>query len=324
MRIMALSSNMADIKMGNDALLVDAYQRLRAAVRRLDTAGIDSDDNGDASPSTSAPTLPSAACVDTALAALPRPGRPNYLSPRGDKATLVHLVDTVLPGLNGQSRSGRYYGFVTGGTLPVAEAADNIVTALDQNLHAHLPRQTVSTAVEHAALQMLADVLSLGDIMAGADAGATLTTGATASNVLGLALGREAVVRWRLREGGVGAAELGLLEACRAAGVSSIRILTSMAHSSLYKAASIIGLGRNSVVDLPHSATEPWRLDLDGVERLLSTGTQDGTSYIISVSAGEVNTGQFATTGLADMERLRALADKHNAWLHVDGGRSRF
>lgn len=57
----------------------------------------------------------------------------------------MHIVEAIVPALNGQNLSGRYYGFVTASVLPVAEAADNIVSALDQNLHAHLSAQKVST-----------------------------------------------------------------------------------------------------------------------------------------------------------------------------------
>ncbi|CAK7200875.1 hypothetical protein SEUCBS139899_003574 [Sporothrix eucalyptigena] len=318
---------MASKKDGSAQLLSDAYLRLRAAVILL--AG---QDRGAADGV--APTLPSVARVQTALAELPRPDHPDYLRPRGVRATLDHIIETIVPALNGQNLSGRYYGFVTGSVLPVAEAADNIVSALDQNLHAHLPTQTISTTVEAAALQMLTDVLGLNDDQW---TGRIFTTGATASNVLGLAMGREAVIdtRLRLRRGQPprgadsslsapnAVAELGLLRACQEAGVSDIRILTTLGHSSLYKAASIVGLGRAAIVDLPYSDDEPWRLDISAVEQTLEAAaaqSKSGSSvaHIISISAGEINTGRFATNGLDDMQRLRAIANKYGAWIHVD------
>ncbi|KAK2045541.1 pyridoxal-dependent decarboxylase [Colletotrichum somersetense] len=273
-------------------------------------------------------TLPPATALADASASLLRPGEEGYLSPLGDEATLSHIVDEVVPGLNGQARSGRYYGFVTGGSLPVAEAADNIVSALDQNVQVHLPLQTVATELESVALRMLADVLGLeeededgtgggrgrGSGAAGGEVwkGRTFTTGATASNILGLACGREAVVE--RRGGKVG--EEGLLGACLAAGVKEVQVLTSMGHSSLSKAASVVGLGRASVRELPANADEPWRLDLGAVEEHLG---RQGVASIIAVSAGEVNTGRFATGGLDEMRRLRELADRFGAWIHVDG-----
>ncbi len=279
-------------------LLSAAYAQLRAALANRDDW-----------------PLPPASAMQAASDALPQPSQADYLKPRGPRATLAHILDAVVPALNGQNLSGRYYGFVTGSTLPVAEAADNVVSALDQNVQVHLPEQSVGTAVEDAALDMLVGLLELGG-PPGVWAGRTFTTGATASNVLGLALGREAVVARRL-PGPHSVAELGLLAACRAAGVRDVQVLTSMGHSSLYKAAGLVGLGRAAVKELRLSDAEPWRLDVAAVERELSHDSR--VANIIVVSAGEVNTGKFAST-LADMQQLRAMSDRYHAWLHVDGG----
>ncbi|AEO62417.1 uncharacterized protein THITE_12695, partial [Thermothielavioides terrestris NRRL 8126] len=241
----------------------------------------------------------------------------------GPARTHAHLLQAVLPALNGQARSPRYLGFVTGGVLPIAEAADNLVSAADQNVQAGWTH-SASTAVEDAALRMLIALLELdrpGPRSETGWGGRTFTTGATASNLLGLACGREAVVARRAAAKGAGpvaVAELGLLAACRAVGVAEIRVLTSMAHSSLLKAASVVGLGHESVKEVGVSAEEPWRLDLDAVERELASGEADGVVSIIVVSAGEVNTGRFATNVL-DMPKLRSLADRYGAWIHVDG-----
>jgi glutamate/tyrosine decarboxylase-like PLP-dependent enzyme len=301
--------------------LLEAYTRLRQAVT-----------DQTASPNN---TLPSPSTLATCLAALPNPTSPSYLTPLGPSLTHTHLLTTILPALNHQSLSPSYYGFVTGGVLPIAEAADNLVTALDQNVQVHFPSSSSSpwthsacTAVEDAALKMLVALLNLGEN--GMEwQGRTFTTGATAANILGLACAREAVVAKRLSSaaaaaGGstttVSVAEVGLLEACLAAGIRRIQVLTSMGHSSLAKAASVVGLGQASVREVGKGAVgEPWRLDLDAVERELERGEGEGVVSVIVVSAGEVNTGRFATSVL-DMPKLRSLADRYGAWIHVDGG----
>ncbi|RYP47003.1 hypothetical protein DL768_006863 [Monosporascus sp. mg162] len=283
-----------------DGFLERAYSRIRRA----------------ASVSTASParTLPRPEAISAARASLPNPNDPDYLKGRGGQATLDHILGTLAPAFTGQNLSGRYWGFVTGSTLPIAEVADNVVSVYDQNVQVHLPEQSISTEVEDAALRMLLHLLDLGDPSAWE--GRTFTTGATASNILGLACGREAVLSARLPPGSESVGELGLLWACALAHVEEIHVLTSMGHSSIPKAASIVGLGRASVKDLPYSDEEPWRLDLDAVERELR---QDGVANIISVSAGEVNTGRFATTSFEEMKRLRELADRYGAWIHVDG-----
>ncbi|KAI1501953.1 pyridoxal-dependent decarboxylase [Biscogniauxia marginata] len=283
-----------------DNFMEHAYQRVRQAAA--------------VSTQAPAPTLPAQEKLSEARASLPRPTAADYLSGRGPEATLDHLLGAVVPALNGQNRSGRYWGFVTGSTLPIAEVADNIVSAYDQNVQVHLPDQTIATEVEDAALKMLLRLLDLGGPAVWE--GRTFTTGATASNVLGLACGREAVVTKRLAAGADSVGELGLLKACAKAGVEEIQILTSMGHSSLFKAASVVGLGRSSVKDLPYSDAEPWRLDTAAVEKELQ---RERVASVIAISAGEVNTGRFATTGIEDMKKLRELADRYGAWIHVDG-----
>lgn len=229
----------------------------------------------------------------------------------GDDLTLDHLLNDIVPALNGPKTSANYYGFVIGGILPIAEVADNIVTAFDQNVQVHLPEQTVCTIVEDRALRMLLDLL---DLKEGKWKGRTFTTGATGANVLGLACGRESVLS---SEDGSSVAEIGILAACRRKGVDDVQVLTSMGHSSLYKATSIVGFGSGNVVDCG-IASKPWKFDFEKLEKFLR---KERTASIVVVSCGEVNTGRFATDA-SEMEQIRRLCDKYGAWLHVDAGKS--
>ncbi|KAF5659489.1 L-2,4-diaminobutyrate decarboxylase [Fusarium heterosporum] len=254
-----------------------------------------------------APTLPQLSAIHAAEAKLPRPDSDNYLQGLPQEDVVRHIIQDIVPACNGQGSSSRYYGFVTGGTLPIAEWADNVVTRLDQNVQVHLPAQTIATTLEDATLEMLSSLLQLGDWK-----GRTFTTGATSSNVLGLACGREAILEKR----GQSVGEVGLLAACLSAGIKELQVLTSAGHSSLSKAASIVGFGRGCVKELRLNDTEPWRLDIDALERELQ---RKDTASIIALSAGEVNTGRFSLTGVEEMRKVRELADKYGAWIHVDG-----
>ncbi|KAM3511837.1 hypothetical protein MY11210_004528 [Beauveria gryllotalpidicola] len=276
------------------------------------------------STSCAAPTLPALATIRAAEASLPDPSSPCYLAGAAPSAVALHIARDIAPALTGQNASSRYLGFVTGGALPLAEWADNVVSALDQNVQVHLPTQTVATAVEDAALEMLARVLRLPDDDDNDWRGRILTTGATASNVLGLACGREHVIGRKLaaagageeEEGIVAVGESGLLAAARAAGVDEIQVLTSMGHSSLGKAASVVGLGRRAVRELRLSEEEPWRFDMGAAEAVMQ---RPRVATVLGISAGEVNTGRYALQGVEEWTRLRALADRYGAWIHVDG-----
>lgn len=273
-------------------------------------------------PSPVPPTLPTPECLARASASMgPSDTR---LAGLGTEQTLTHLLQDIVPALSGQT-GPRYYGFVTGGVHPAAAAADAIVTAVDQNVQVHLPDATIATELEAVALDMLADLLDLTDateLHGGRRlfAGRTFTTGATASNVLGLACGRESVIAQRLPQGSASVGELGLLDACTQAGVKRVQILTSAGHSSLSKAASIVGIGRANVKEMPTERERPWLLDIKGVEAELKAGRENGVASIIAISLGEVNTGRYAVEGREMMELLSELAKTYKSWLHVDGG----
>ncbi|KAK7052354.1 pyridoxal phosphate-dependent transferase [Favolaschia claudopus] len=227
-----------------------------------------------------------------------------------------HILDDLLPGFNKPNLSGNYYGFIIGGTTEAALFADYLVSGFDQNVQTYMPQETVAGAIEDAALRLLQQLLSIEE---SEFLGKIITTGATSSNILGLALGREFAIaeagRRKVPPSSPSVAQLGVFKACAEAGVRKVQILTTLPHSSLYKAASVVGLGRNSFVTLPLSDEEPWRFDLDALERHLKL---PGLAHIISISAGEVNTGRFAASQ-EEVVRIRALADKYGAWIHVDG-----
>ncbi|KAJ7471313.1 pyridoxal-dependent decarboxylase [Mycena galericulata] len=227
-----------------------------------------------------------------------------------------HLLDDIAPAFNGPSLSSNYYGFVTGGSTDASLFADWLVSGYDQNVQVHMPQETIAGTVENTALSLLQQLLSITE----ADfPGRTFTTGATASNILGLALGREFAVaeagRRRSPSSDSSVAQVGVVAACVRAGIRKIQVLTTLPHSSLIKAASVVGLGTNAIVLLPLSEEEPWRFDLAALEEKLGNAE---TASIVAISMGEVNTGRFATSR-EEMIKIRTLANTFGAWIHVDG-----
>lgn len=243
----------------------------------------------------------------------------------GIDKTTNHLLEEISPALNRASLSPTYYGFVTGGVSPAARVADTIVSFYDQNVQVHLPNETIATIVEDRALLLLLDLFHLEKETWPCR---IFTTGATSSNTLGLACGREYVineaVKRRQKEEPVDASDefpatvgnIGLLAACRAAGIENIQILTTMPHSSLKKAASVTGFGRYSVWDMG-KPDNPLAFNFSKMQPMLGHGH---TASIVVVSCGEVNTGFFATHSCKEFQALREICNHYGAWLHVDAG----
>jgi glutamate/tyrosine decarboxylase-like PLP-dependent enzyme len=235
-----------------------------------------------------------------------------------------HLLSAIAPYLNASSLSPHYYGFVTGGATPAALTADLLVSIYDQNVQVHLPYETISTNVEAAALNMLVDLFYLPradwgiGLPGGSGGSGTFTTGATASNVLGLALGREYVLTAAAAKAGnseMGVAKHGIMEVMAAAGIIKTQILSTMPHSSISKAASIVGIGRVNVISIA-SSEDPLAIDFSRLEDEIR---KPHTANILVISAGEVNTGHFATRSGAEMAQLRRICDEAGVWIHVDG-----
>ncbi|OKI27262.1 hypothetical protein A6A25_07805 [Saccharothrix sp. CB00851] len=226
--------------------------------------------------------------------AVPREGAPAGDEPlpasgKGFAGALDVFARQWAPGFSAAA-GPRYLGFVTGGSTPAAIAGDWLAAVFDQNPAA--ADGSSAPDLERQTVRWLARMFGLGDAHAGA-----FVTGATMSNFVGLALGRE----WLGEQLGVSVADSGV------GALAPVKVYSGAPHSSTYKALSMLGLGRDSLRPVP---TLPDREAVD-VTRLAAE--LDGTPAIVVANAGTVNT--------ADFDDLRALADLRSRtpfWLHVD------
>ncbi|KAI8841954.1 pyridoxal phosphate-dependent transferase [Chytriomyces cf. hyalinus JEL632] len=221
----------------------------------------------------------------------------------GTSATLAALLEKVAPALIGGQAGPRYFGFVTGGVTDAALLADLLVSSFDQNVQVHLPHVSIATTLEVAALDMAADLMHIDSRTI--FTGKTLTTGATASNVLGLATGREAV----------GLSVMGPDFSVADYGFAGFKVIVLHAsgHASIAKAAAIVGIGRKNCVDLADEPNSP-HFDIARLESLLRKSKDEKTGVIIVISSGEVNSGAQTR----NVPEIRALADTYDAWIHMD------
>jgi glutamate/tyrosine decarboxylase-like PLP-dependent enzyme len=202
-------------------------------------------------------------------------------------AALIERGSVATPG-------PRYFGFVTGGSFPVAVAADWLVSVWDQNAAFHV----LSPAMARIEDVTAAWLLELLGLPGGASVG--FVTGATMANVTGLAAARHEVLRragWDVEADGLQRAP------------KLTVIVGAGAHASIDTAARFLGFGTSNLV----------RVAADGQGRMIPAALQAALARtsgptIVCLQAGHVNTGAFDPfPALIDIARPR------DAWVHVDG-----
>ncbi|AUH43257.1 pyridoxal phosphate-dependent decarboxylase family protein [Streptomyces sp. CMB-StM0423] len=229
--------------------------------------------------------------------AAPAPGAPGPYEPlpergAGGAAALARFGERWEPGLSG-SAGPRYLGFVTGGATPAAVAGDWLVGAYDQNVVA--AGDSAATDLERETVGWLRELFGLGEAHAGA-----FVSGATMSNAVGLAVARE----WLGERLGVSVADAG------AGALGEVAVLSGAAHSSVPKALSLLGLGRDALREVP---LLPGREAVDVAELAAALAALDGRPAIVVANSGTVNTVDFD-----DLRAIAALRERYPFWLHVD------
>ncbi|PKW11682.1 Glutamate or tyrosine decarboxylase [Streptomyces sp. 1222.5] len=222
------------------------------------------------------------------------PGRaPLPAEGAGAEAALTRFAERWAPGFSG-SAGPRYLGFVTGGATPASVAGDWLTSALDQNLSgaggswaAELERETVA---------WLRELFGLCEAHGGA-----FVTGATMSNTVGLAIARE----WLGERLGVDVSRQG------AAALGPVDVLSGSPHSSITKAMSVLGIGRDRLRLVPLLPGGREAVDVTALEAALAG--RDGRPAIVVANAGTVNTVDFD-----DLRAIAALKERYGFWLHVD------
>jgi glutamate/tyrosine decarboxylase-like PLP-dependent enzyme len=203
---------------------------------------------------------------------------------------VIRLLDEAGSPATAASAGRRYFGFVTGGSLPVTVAANWLATAWDQN-SAMPVMSPIAAKLEEVALGWLVALFGLP-----AGSGGGLVTGATMANFTALAAARHAILQkagWDVEAQGLfGAPEITV-------------VVGDEVHASVLKALSLAGFGRERVVRVPVDNQGRMRAEL--LPKLTER-------TIVCIQAGNVNSGAF-DPARAICETARGTG----AWVHVDG-----
>jgi glutamate/tyrosine decarboxylase-like PLP-dependent enzyme len=203
---------------------------------------------------------------------------------------VMHVLDEVGSPATIASNGPRYFGFVTGAALPVAQAASWLISTWDQN-GALTVMSPVGARLSATAAGWITELLRLP-----AGTAAVFVTGATMANATCLAAARDAMLTrhgWdAARQGLVGAPPLTV-------------VVGGEVHTTIRKALGIVGLGRDRAIVLP--VDNQGRIDPRDLPAPQAPA-------IVCLQAGNVNTG-----GSDPFGPLISWAHDQGAWVHVDG-----
>jgi glutamate/tyrosine decarboxylase-like PLP-dependent enzyme len=207
---------------------------------------------------------------------------------------LDELVAAAGPGLVATA-GPRFFGFVIGGALPAATAADMLTAGWDQCAFNGV-LSPAAAAAEEAAGRWVAQLLGLPT-----SASIGFVTGAQAANTVGLASARHHVlagVGWDVETDGL-------------VGAPPVRVVASVErHATIDRSLRLLGLGTSRLEEVP--AGPQGAIDVPALERVLGQGAPG--PLVVCLQSGNVNTG-----ACDDLRAACDLVHAHGGWAHVDG-----
>ncbi|HVO30742.1 MAG TPA: aminotransferase class V-fold PLP-dependent enzyme [bacterium] len=188
----------------------------------------------------------------------------------------------------------RYFGFVIGGSLPAAVAADWLTSTWDQNAGLWVGGPAAAVAEEVAA-GWLREIFGIP-----ATASVGFVTGGQMANFTALAAARDAV----LRRAGIDPVDAGLQNA-----PPITVVVGEEAHATIFAALRMLGIGLRQVVRVPSDDQGRMRAEL-----LPAALEPIKGPVIVCAQAGNVNSGSFDP-----IDAVAQATKAKGAWLHVDG-----
>lgn len=208
----------------------------------------------------------------------------------GNAGSILNTLDSLGSPATVASTGGRYFGFVTGGVLPVALASSWLADTWDQNSALEV-MSPIAAKLESVCEDWCKTLFGLPDSLA-----AGFVSGTSVATICGLA-----AARYRL---------------CGAAGwdinakgqnhAPPLRVVTGdAAHNTVIRALALLGFGTDNIEFV--KTDDQGRIIAEQVPPL------DGQTLLI-LQAGNVNSGAFDP-----FVDLCQQAREANAWVHIDG-----
>lgn len=218
---------------------------------------------------------------------------PAPLDGLGDETVIEEMVQKIIPYPAGHGHP-RFWGWVTGTGTPIGMVADMLAAGVNASAGVF---NDAPTRVENQLIQWMVDLFGFPKGAAG-----IVTSGASMANVIGMAVGRDAMLQTDVRRKGLSAIR----------GIPTV-YASAQVHSSVDKAMMLLGLGRDNLRKV--AVNEAYQIKVEELAAMVVADRARGMLPLVVVAnAGTVNTG-----AIDDLPALAKLCEEMGMWLHVDG-----
>lgn len=211
----------------------------------------------------------------------------------GEAAVYEAFKENILPHGMGNTHP-RFWGWVMGNGIPYAVLADMLANTMNPNMGGgeHVPNYVERQVVDWCKEMMDFPV----------DASGLLVSGGSMANFIGLSVGRNVKAGFDVRNTGLHAAEKQL-----------VFYASEETHSSNYKAAELLGVGKENMRFIP--VNHAHEMDIDALEKAIAVDKAAGLHpTCVVANAGTVNIG-----AIDDLEAIADICEREDIWFHVDG-----
>ncbi|MFO7445496.1 MAG: aminotransferase class I/II-fold pyridoxal phosphate-dependent enzyme [Ignavibacteriaceae bacterium] len=219
--------------------------------------------------------------------------KPVPAQPEDIDKTYSDFLTTVLP-FNKGNVHPRFWAWVEGNGTPFGMLADMLASGLNPNLGV---ANTSAVYVEYQVINWMKEILGFDP-----DASGLLVSGGSVANLVGIAVARNSLAEFKIRENGLTGVSGKLTIYC-----------STETHSSVQKAVELLGIGSNALRKIP--VNKDFQISIDTLKEKISEDKKSGfIPFCIVGNAGTVNTG-----AIDPLNELADICAEENLWLHVDG-----
>lgn len=198
----------------------------------------------------------------------------------------------IMPGLT-HWQHPKFFGYFPANSSPPSVLAEMLIASMGvQGMS--WATSPAATELEIRVLEWLRDLLGLSSHFTG-----VIQDSASSSTLIAMIVAREKISNFQINENGYLDHQL-------------VAYCSDEAHSSIEKAAKIIGLGRKNLRKIP--VNEWQEMDIDILEQFILEDIQSGKKPFFI-------TGVFGTTGstaIDPLNKISVIAKKYQLWLHID------